>query len=123
VAHVLVVEDEPDLLLLLGVAFEAAGHRVRMAADGDMALRQLRAERYDVVVLDVMMPVLDGWQVLESLRHDPDAPPVVVLSAASGAENRKRAADLGAAGFVGKPVELATLVQVVEAMAAQAAHP
>jgi CheY-like chemotaxis protein len=70
-----------------------------------------------------MMPVLDGWQVLESLRHDPNAPLAVVLSAASGAENRKRAADLGAAAFVGKPVELASLVEMVEAMAAQAAHP
>jgi DNA-binding response OmpR family regulator len=117
VAIVLIVEDEPDLLLLLGMAFEAAGHRVGMAADGDAALRRLRAEAFDVVVLDVMMPVLDGWQVLGALQGDPSAPPVVVLSAADGAVNRSRAAELGAALFVSKPFVMARLVETVERIA------
>jgi DNA-binding response OmpR family regulator len=118
VANVLIVEDEPDLLLLLGLAFEAAGHQVVMAADGDAALRRIRGESFDVIVLDVMMPVLDGWQVLGALKGDPSAPPVVVLSAADGSVNRTRAAELGAVLFVGKPVTMTDLVQTVERVAA-----
>jgi DNA-binding response OmpR family regulator len=117
VANVLIVEDEPDLLLLLGLAFEAAGHQVVMAADGDAALRRIRGEPF-AIVLDVMMPVLDGWQVLGALQGDPSAPPVVVLSAADGIVNRTRAAELGAALFVGKPVAMTDLVQTVERVAA-----
>ena len=70
-ASVLVVDDEPDILLLHRLNLEAAGHRVVLAADGITALERIAEERPDVVVLDVMMPVLDGWGVLERLRIDP----------------------------------------------------
>ena len=113
-AKMLIVEDEPDLLLLLSVAFEGAHHHVRLAADGDVALSQLRRERFDVVVLDVMMPVLDGWQVLAAMQECPHAPPVVVVSAADTHANKTRARKLGAADFVGKPFHVEHLIERVE---------
>jgi DNA-binding response OmpR family regulator len=110
----LIVEDEPDVLLMLSMAFEGAHHDVRLAADGDVALTHLRRERFDIVLLDVMMPVLDGWQVLTTMQGCEQPPPVVVMSAADNVANQTRARDLGAVDFVGKPFQLAQLIERVE---------
>ena len=75
-AIVLVVDDEPDILLLHRLNLEAAGHEVILAADGMTALERIAERRPDCVVLDVMMPVLDGWGVLERLRAVESPPPV-----------------------------------------------
>lgn len=122
-ARMLIVEDEPDLLLLLSLAFEAAHHDVRLAADGDAALTQLRRERFDVVLLDVMMPVLDGWHVLAALQDCSAAPPVVVVSAADTTTNKVRARDLGAVDFVGKPFRVDELIERVEGYVRPASEP
>jgi DNA-binding response OmpR family regulator len=102
-ATVLVVDDEPDILLLHRLNLEGAGHRVLLAADGQKALERIDADRPDAVVLDVMMPVLDGWGVLEALAGRSDAPPVLIVSAKSGDEDIQRAMRLGAAGYLAKP--------------------
>jgi DNA-binding response OmpR family regulator len=112
-AKVLVVDDEPDVLLLLRIHFEEAGYRTVLAADGETALRRLDEERPDAVVLDVMMPVMDGWSVLEALRSRADAPPVVVLSARTTDADIARARELGAADYVTKPFEPAALLAAV----------
>ena len=80
----LVVDDEPDILLLHRLNLEAAGHEVLLAADGMRALERIAADKPDAVVLDVMMPVLDGWGVLDRLATMPMPPPVLVVSAKSG---------------------------------------
>ena len=77
-ANVLVVDDEPDILLLHRLNLEAAGHTVVLAADGMTALDRIAESNPDCVVLDVMMPVLDGWGVLERLRAVEGSPPVLV---------------------------------------------
>ena len=107
---VLIVDDEPDLLLMLRVSLEAVGFETGLAADGDVALQRMRAERFDVVLLDVMMPVLDGWSVLEALKDDADAPPVLVVSAKTAMQDRERALALGAAAYITKPFDLDALV-------------
>src|SRR4051795_2631616 len=104
-ARILVVDDEPDILLLLRFNLETAGHEVLLAADGMKALERIEADRPDAVLLDVMMPVLDGWGVLEKLRDHPDHPPVLVVTAYPSPANEERARALGAAGFVKKPFE------------------
>jgi len=80
-ATVLVVDDEPDILLMLRMSLEDEGHTVVMAADGESGLQRLAEHRPDLVLLDVMMPVLDGWGVLERKQRDGDLTPVIVLSA------------------------------------------
>jgi DNA-binding response OmpR family regulator len=118
VPTVLVVDDEPDILLLHRLNLEAAGHRVVLAADGMVALDRIADDRPDAVVLDVMMPVLDGWGVLERLQGRPDRPPVIVVSAYLSTANVDRARDLGAAGFLAKPYDPDELVRRVAALLA-----
>ena len=118
-ARVLVVDDEPDILLLHRLNLEAAGHEVLLAADGQRALARVDADAPDVMVLDVMMPVLDGWAVLEALRSRP-APslPVVVVSAKSAPADVERAATLGAAGYFTKPFDADSLLSTIACLVA-----
>ena len=109
-ARILIVDDEPDVLLLLRITLEAAGFETGMAADGDDALQRLGKERFDAVILDLMMPVLDGFGVLDRLKGDPDAPPVVVLTANASPPNKERAMSLGAAEFFSKPYDADVLI-------------
>jgi DNA-binding response OmpR family regulator len=110
---VLIVEDEPDMLLLLRWTLEDEGFDTCLAADGATALRRVDEDRPDAVLLDLMLPVLDGWSVLAELRSRRGAPPVVVCSALDGAAERRRAAELGAAAYVTKPFEVGRLVRVL----------
>jgi two-component system response regulator AdeR len=95
-ALVLIVVDEPDTLLLLRRDLHAAGNQVVMAADADTAGERLASGPIDVVVVDVMMPVHDGWSVLQALASLPKAPPAIVASRRAGPDDRQRAMRLGA---------------------------
>jgi two-component system KDP operon response regulator KdpE len=116
VTRVLIVDDEPDILLMLRVNLEADGFETALAADGETALRRIEEERFDLVLLDVMMPVMDGWGVLQGLAGDPAAPRVIVVSAKSADRDVARALRQGAADYVTKPfspVDLSDLIQRV----------
>ena len=113
-ATILVVDDEPDILLLHRVNLESHGHRVLLAADGMTALERIASDHPDAVVLDVMMPVLDGWGVLEELARAPAAPPVIVVSAKSAPADIERARELGAIDFLPKPFDADELARRVQ---------
>jgi DNA-binding response OmpR family regulator len=113
VARILIVDDEPDILLMLRVNLESEGYEAAMAADGETALERARAEPFDLVLLDVMMPVMDGWGVLEGLSRMTDPPRVVVVSAKSSDKDVDRALDAGALDYLLKPFSPRHLVQVV----------
>ena len=91
-AEILIVDDEPDVRFVLKMAFQSAGHRIVEAHHGVAALERVKDSRPDLVVTDVMMPVLDGLGLIRQLRSDPHtaAIPILVLSAhpnaASGAD-------------------------------------
>ena len=113
--RVLVIDDEAPIRLLCRVNLEAEGMQVLEAADGPAGLAKARAEGPDVVLLDVMMPGLDGWRVAEELLDDPrtESIPIVFLTARAELRDRARAIDLGGIDYVTKPfnpVELAPLV-------------
>ncbi len=116
-ASVLVVDDEPDILMMLRVALEASGHDAVLAADGEAGLLRLGEERVDCVLLDVMMPVMDGWAVLDGVARLADPPPVVIISAHSDDGDVRRALAAGAVDHVTKPFSLPGLVRLVERMA------
>ncbi|MEY2565759.1 MAG: hypothetical protein QOE35_288 [Actinomycetota bacterium] len=125
--RVLIVDDEPDILLMLRVNLEADGFETALAADGETALRRIEEERFDLVLLDVMMPVMDGWGVLQGLSNDPSAPRVIVVSAKSADRDVARALHSGAADYVTKPfspVDLSDLIEKVVGYSAEqlAAH-
>jgi CheY-like chemotaxis protein/DNA-binding CsgD family transcriptional regulator len=117
---VLVVDDEPALLELVARALADAGHRVRTAADGHEALAAIGDARPDVLVLDVLMPVLDGWGVLEALAEQPSTVelPVVMMTALAREEDVIRAHLTGAVEYLTKPFEISTLVATVAHAAA-----
>lgn len=102
---VLIVDDEPDILLMLRVNLEAEGYETVLAADGEMALERIAESRPDLVLLDVMMPVMDGWGVLQALRADAQAPRVVVVSAKSSDRDIAHALSMGAVAYVTKPFD------------------
>ena len=116
-ACVLVVDDEPDLRELLRVSLGLAGHEVSVAADGTRGLELARLQRPDLVVLDVMMPGLDGWTVLSSLKSDPDPGvaniPVIMLTARAEDLDVVRGGIEGAVRYLIKPFALADLRQAV----------
>ena len=114
--RVLVIDDEAPIRLLCRVNLEAEGMQVLEAGDGPSGLEKARAEAPDVVLLDVMMPGLDGWRVAEELLDDPStaAIPIVFLTARAELRDRARGIDLGGIDYVTKPfnpVELAPLVR------------
>lgn len=119
-ARILVVDDEPDILLLHRLNLEGAGHEVLLVADGMKALERIGADRPDCVVLDVMMPVLDGWGVLEALQGRSDPPPVLVVSAKSAAADIEHALSMGAKGYLAKPFNAHTLLDEVAKLVAAA---
>jgi DNA-binding response OmpR family regulator len=117
-ATVLIVDDEPDIVLLVRVNLELAGHDVLTAADGEEGLAVAHANHPDAIVLDVMMPKLDGWSVLERLKADDDllvrTIPVVMLTALSSDQDQVRGGIEGAIEYLTKPVAPGALVKAVE---------
>ena len=114
--RVLVIDDEASIRLLCRVNLEAAGLRVFEAGDGEAGIEEAHRCEPDVILLDVMMPGLDGWRVAEALLDDPltDEIPIVFLTARAELRDRARGIDLGGVDYVTKPfnpVELAPLVR------------
>ncbi|HZN15957.1 MAG TPA: response regulator [Acidimicrobiales bacterium] len=116
--RVLIVDDEPDILLMLRLTLEAEGFTTALAADGEKALERLDEAQFDVMLLDVMMPVLDGWGVLERLQGRADAPAVIIVSAKTAAQDIARATALGAAEYVTKPFSVSDLKRVIDKVVA-----
>ena len=113
---VLVIDDEPPIRLLRRVNLEAEQMEVLEAGDGPTGLEKARKEEPDVVLLDVMMPGLDGWQVAEELLSDERTRsiPIVFLTARAEVRDRARGLDLGGIDYVTKPfnpTELAPLIR------------
>jgi CheY-like chemotaxis protein len=113
---VLVVDDEPDVLLLCRVNLEFEGYEVIEAADGEQAMQQVQARRPDVVLLDVMMPKMDGWQVLAAIKADEALTdiPVVMLTAKVQDQDQIRGWSQGAADYITKPFSPLALSQVLQ---------
>ncbi|HEX8796599.1 MAG TPA: response regulator transcription factor [Polyangiaceae bacterium] len=113
--RVLVVEDDASIMLGLRINLEAEGYTVLSAEDGEQGLAMARAEQPDLVILDVMLPLLNGFQVLQALRREGHAMPIIVLSARTGEMDKVTGLELGAEDYVAKPFSLAELLARVKA--------
>jgi CheY-like chemotaxis protein len=122
VATILIVDDDPFLRALLCEFLKGLGHRVATAPDGAEGLARIRKHRPDVLVLDLQMPVMDGWSVLRTCRDTVELAdlPVVVISAMSGAN--ATLAELNVACFLAKPFDLQQLTQALGAVEIAAAQ-
>ncbi len=107
--RVLIVEDDPILQDSLARAMRAAGYATDLAMDGEAALSLLRAGGFDLVILDLGLPRLDGLQVLSRHRAAGHLTPVLILTARDGVEDRVKGLDLGADDYLTKPFSLAEL--------------
>jgi two-component system, OmpR family, alkaline phosphatase synthesis response regulator PhoP len=112
---VLVVDDEPQVVWMLQFSLEAEGFQTFAARDGRTALDELRHHRPQLMLLDIMMPVMDGWSVLQEIRDLPEGerPRVIVVSARATLRDRAKAAELGAVAFVAKPFNVDDLLGVL----------
>jgi DNA-binding response OmpR family regulator/DNA-binding CsgD family transcriptional regulator len=126
-AKVLAVDDEPDILEIIRVNLELEGHHVVLVADARQALTAIRAHKPDLVLLDVMMPGVDGWTVLGELKAEPDTAlstiPVLMLTARTAEEDRLRGGIEGAIRYLTKPFQPQALVDEVSAALAGEPEP
>lgn len=113
---ILVADDNQQIRMLVSAALRILGHELLMAVDGEEALKLATEELPDLVLLDVQMPQLDGFEVLTFLRKRPEtaAMKVIMLTTAAQTADKKRGAELGAIDYVVKPFEPKVLRGVVE---------
>ena len=118
--RVLVVDDEPDVLLLCRLNLQQRGHELLEAADGSTALEIARDRHPDVIVLDLMLPGISGYDVLEALQRNAETTdiPVLVLTAKSLRADRERSHGLGASAFLTKPFLPNELCEMVDSLVA-----
>jgi two-component system OmpR family response regulator len=107
--RVLIVEDDPILQDSLTRAMRAAGYAIDLAGDGELALGLLRGGGFDLVILDLGLPKIDGLQVLRQARAGGCRTPVIILTARDGVEDRVKGLDLGADDYLAKPFSLVEL--------------
>jgi DNA-binding response OmpR family regulator len=115
-ARILIVEDNPDLAFGLRNNLEIEGYDIAVAEDGLAGLRDARVTRPDLIILDLMMPGMDGYRVLRTLRDEGNSTPVLILSAKGEEADKVRGFRMGADDFVTKPFSLLELLARVEAL-------
>lgn len=114
--HILVVDDDPDILDALSEILEAEGYRVSRARNGQEALERLKPDAPGLILLDLMMPVMDGWEFARQLRVSAfGGIPIIVLSADRNVS--AKAKEIGAVGHLAKPFELGDLLNLVRDVA------
>jgi CheY-like chemotaxis protein len=114
--HILLVEDNDDNASIYQMALEHAGYRVTRAADGEQALRLVRLIRPDLIIMDISLPKLDGWQVTAAIKKDPALRPVPIVAVTAHAfdTDRQKARLLQFDGYLAKPVEPRRVLSEVE---------
>lgn len=121
---ILIVDDEPDIVALITRALESEGFNVLIAHDGIAALDIAETDRPDMVLLDVMMPMMSGYEVCKQLKSNPQTKhiPVLCVTSAHAPETRHEAKAAGAQGLLTKPFMPAELIAQVNRHLAHAAH-
>jgi two-component system OmpR family response regulator len=119
--RILIVEDEPDLLRSVAQALREEGYAVDTAADGEDGLFKAESYDYDAVVLDVMLPGIDGWEILKRLRKTKKTP-VLMLTARDQTRDRVRGLDTGADDYMVKPFDLPELFARLRALIRRSAN-
>jgi DNA-binding response OmpR family regulator len=120
---VLIVEDDPAITLGLRMNLEAEGYKVLSAEDGEKGLEVVREDDPDLILLDVMLPNMNGFEVLRTVRREGHTMPIIVLSARTGEMDKVTGLELGAEDYVAKPFSLAELLARIRAALRRGAPP
>ena len=121
--HILLVEDDPGVASFLRKGLEEAGHLVDLREDGRSGLIQATSERYDLILLDRMLPHVDGLRIVQTLRATGDATPVLILSALGDVDERVKGLRAGGDDYLPKPVAMSELLARVDALGRRRAMP
>lgn len=113
--RILVVDDEPDMLLAIKMRLEATGYQVLTATDGMEGLNMARREKPDLIILDIMLPKMNGYKVSRLLKFDEEYKhiPIVMLTALAGENDRTTGVQTGADAYITKPFETAQLLDTI----------
>src|SRR3989440_11368232 len=114
VKTILVVDDDQELSDGLRAVLERQGYRVIQARDGHQGKQQVYQQRPDLVILDMMMPRMGGYPVLEHFRDKPDAPPIIMITANEGSRHKAYAEYLGVVDYIRKPFAMERLLDSVQ---------
>jgi|TARA_R110000772_G_scaffold140454_5_gene249628 DNA-binding response OmpR family regulator len=114
--RVLVAEDEPNIVESLSFILIRSGCNVTSVSDGEAALTSIRAEKPNVVILDVMLPKMNGFEVLKAVRSDASVKdiPIIILTAKGQSQDRRMAEEIGANAFVTKPFSNQHIIETVQ---------
>jgi DNA-binding response OmpR family regulator len=113
---VLIIEDEKLIIVSTQMVLEAASFRVESATNGEEGISKARELRPDLILLDIMMPGIDGWETLTRLKRDPETSdiPVIIFTAREHARGHQKSTEMGAADYFRKPFEPDELIELVE---------
>jgi twitching motility two-component system response regulator PilG len=116
--RVMIVEDEESLLKLESILLSAKGYKVTGVMDGIKALEEISAEKPDLVLLDIMLPSLDGFEVCRRIKENPEssAIPVVILTARKDSKDRAHGLEAGADAYITKPFKSAQVMEIIESL-------
>jgi CheY-like chemotaxis protein len=117
----LIVDDEKLILISTRIVLESVGYQVLTASNGEEAIQKARSDHPGLILLDIMMPGIDGWETLSRLKEDPETKdiPVVIFTAREHTRGRKLAREMGAVDYFQKPFEPDELIQIVDQYLAQ----
>ena len=116
----LVVDDDPDILEALSEILEAEGFEIRRARNGKEALERLEPDPPQLILLDLMMPVMDGWEFAQRMRQRPSVAGITLIVLSADRNVGSKATDIGAVGHLAKPFELNDLLDMVRRSLSQA---
>jgi CheY-like chemotaxis protein len=115
-SSIVVADDDPDILSIVSASLKTQGYEVHQATNGREAVDQVRAHHPDLVIMDMMMPVMSGYEATSELKADESTKsiPIVALSAKAMAADVARAADAGVDGYITKPFRMAQVLSTIE---------
>lgn len=112
-AQILLADDEEELLELIRFSLDAAGYEVTAVKNGKLAVEESKKKKFDLVVMDVMMPQMDGYHAASEINQDPSAPPILLLTSRDFDQDQAAIKGSGASAFLSKPFEVPELLQTV----------
>ena len=111
---ILVIDDDPDVMDLVQTALSSAGYEVHAAYDGKQGVEKIKKQRPDLLIMDLTMPIMDGWAVLIALKKDPNytAIPVMIITSSKEIQNIEKAKKLGVQSYLVKPFDPQKMIKI-----------
>jgi len=113
VPKILVADDEDGLLELIRFSLDTSGFQVTTAKNGKQAVDLAQKDKYDLIILDVMMPIMDGYHAASEITQDPKSPPILLLTSRDFDQDQAAIKGSGVSAFLSKPFEISELIQTV----------